>query len=827
MIEPSAITSLPPFLLANHQLLALLENRPFHQAISKEEMEEAVYLAYQPWQSRHPDHVFRSRWQSLCHKNDAYPKQWVAPMLRTLVKGYLQFQHGNLHAVLGTYGEWQTVLSRISSLPVQAAAYAQCDDTNRFGTLKPANTHGICPLIYPYDPVVEDYIAREGLHETHLHLNGSTHAEWLWQRALLKPHAELLDFSAKYKKETWVRELCHSINPVLNPATLYRHLRLASHLRSWLIAISDGRATRLDGGYALRNAKQLFYRGSPFFNDERFNDLENQALRAEMDWLINLLQHLMKTPDPLADRLFHFYLLLENEYLQLTVHRQDRYGFDQFQKYTLTALRESAELGYRYRFRQMGGAIKQQSRAGWVEGRFAPKNSFEKNGVLLTSILGDYLRYLQEEDTYSQHPRDLSKILAELNAQVTRINKQNTRSRLKLTLVAHFIKRAWSEEKDKKESYRHSSLRNTLKIQTDALCQTLERWSGLRHWVCGIDAAANELHASPEVFAPFFRVCQRQGLTHKTYHAGEDFTHLISGIRQVADALEILDIKEGDRIGHGTALGIDPKLWLASMPNMLVVRQGEWMLDLLGAWRYLRDCPHSQHATQKLASDVARLATIIFARPTGCEALDVLMRHRGLLPKFVFACIDQEASWHWQSASWNDAWREEARLVHSAKEEGVDLHLLAAWWRDTKLWQQSEKQIEVEAKYLDEEALILLQQCAMKDVQKRRAVIETLPTSNVFISQYQHYREHHSLRWMKVPDFAKSNDPDIMVSMGSDNPGIFSNDLSTEFYQLYAVLRENGLTDMTALNFLATVNERGRQYRFHKWRRGCKTGGEL
>ena len=103
----------------------------------------------------------------------------------------------------------------------------------------------------------------------------------------------------------------------------------------------------------------------------------------------------------------------------------------------------------------------------------------------------------------------------------------------------------------------------------------------------------------------------------------------------------------------------------------------------------------------------------------------------------------------------------------------------------------------------------------MKAVQERRVVIETLLTSNVRISQYQHHRQHHALRWMKVPDFIQPNDPDIMVSMGSDDLGIFSNDLSTDFYQLYAVLRENGLTDMTALNFLATINERGRQYRFH------------
>ena len=79
MIEPSTTTSIPPFLLANSHLLALLTERPFRQEISKVEMEEAIYLAYHPWQSRHPDHIFRSRWRLLCDNYNAKPGQWVAP----------------------------------------------------------------------------------------------------------------------------------------------------------------------------------------------------------------------------------------------------------------------------------------------------------------------------------------------------------------------------------------------------------------------------------------------------------------------------------------------------------------------------------------------------------------------------------------------------------------------------------------------------------------------------------------------------------------------------------------------------------------------------
>lgn len=828
---PPVTTSLPPFLLANSNLLALLEKHPFHQEISDKDVEEAVYLGYQPWQSRQPDHVFRTRWHALTDQHGAKVGHWVYPALITLVDGYLEFQHNKLHATLDTYGEWQNLLSRISSMPVQAAAYAQCAAGKSFGANEPPQNNGTHSVIYPFDPAVEDYIAREGLHETHLHLNGSTHAEWCWLRALSRPRQELIDFTKQYTKKNTVRELCHTINPELRPAKLYEWLRLARRLRCWLIAIADGRAERLDA-YQVKMAtakkantidEKKLYSGAPktthqllnsdlplFDDDLPFPTMDNGAITSEMSWLIQVLARLACKPDPLTDRLLHIYLLLQNQYLQLVVQREDMYGFDQFQKLTLTDLREPAEKNYLYRFRQLSGPNKYISRVGWFEGRFTPKDSVSGNLRILTNILGDYLLYLRSHSpNKNKHIEySLSEILARLEEEAPAANHNGIRSHLKLALVAHFVKQPWKVDK---EGYRHANFRESLEKRSRVLNETMKRWPRLRHWLRGIDAAANELDASPEVFAPFFRVSKRQGLHHRSYHVGEDFPHLISGIRQVTDALELLDLGTGDRIGHGTALGIDPSLWLSTMPRKLLIKQGDWMLDLLSAWRYLH--PISHQTTHTLSCEIARLAFKIFQAPVSCSTLDLLMHHRGLLPRFVFASLDEE-DWDWRMASISDIWREEARLVDEVQDTEI-LRLLVKWWRDKDLLKRSETLIEVDANFLTAENLLILQQCAMKNVVQRRVVIETLPTSNVRISQYQHYRDHHSLRWMHIPGYEKIGDPNMLVSLGSDDPGIFSNDLCCDFYQLYAVLRESGLSDMDALTALAIANERGRQYRFH------------
>lgn len=44
--------------------------------------------------------------------------------------------------------------------------------------------------------------------------------------------------------------------------------------------------------------------------------------------------------------------------------------------------------------------------------------------------------------------------------------------------------------------------------------------------------------------------------------AGEDFKHIISGIRSIYEAITFLEMGHGDRLGHCTAIGINPALWL-------------------------------------------------------------------------------------------------------------------------------------------------------------------------------------------------------------------------------------------------------------------------
>lgn len=161
----------------------------------------------------------------------------------------------------------------------------------------------------------------------------------------------------------------------------------------------------------------------------------------------------------------------------------------------------------------------------------------------------------------------------------------------------------------------------------------------------------------------------------------------------------------------------------------------------------------------------------------------------------------------------------ELDLVRKAwKEQKSDVKMLWRWLSDRELRQRCDESIAVESDFVSAATLIRMQQRLMQKMLDKGVLVEALPSSNIRISLYHNFHEHHLFRWLKVPGFSVDGDPAVMVSLGSDDPGIFAGDLRSEFYQLFSVLRQSGLDDQQAMSYLRQANERGREYRFHQRR---------
>lgn len=101
----------------------------------------------------------------------------------------------------------------------------------------------------------------------------------------------------------------------------------------------------------------------------------------------------------------------------------------------------------------------------------------------------------------------------------------------------------------------------------------------------------------------------------------------------------------------------------------------------------------------------------------------------------------------------------------------------------------------------------------LKLLNKRHIAIETPPTSNVRISYYDFYHQHHIFRWFH-PDPKKRGKVVPFVCVGTDDPGIFATNLRGEFSHLYQAAIENGASVRDTVAWLKELNQNARTFRF-------------
>ena len=127
---------------------------------------------------------------------------------------------------------------------------------------------------------------------------------------------------------------------------------------------------------------------------------------------------------------------------------------------------------------------------------------------------------------------------------------------------------------------------------TALLGRCIRQWPDLLQGIRGLDLASEELKGPLWLAIPSLRelrdvsrVAARQqtGLQplRLTLHVGEDFRHILSGLRAIHEPFAWRLIERGDRLGHALALGVDVVKWCEQHPTVLQPRL-ERLLDL--AW---------------------------------------------------------------------------------------------------------------------------------------------------------------------------------------------------------------------------------------------------
>lgn len=805
----SILSTVPAFILNNMYALndLLREGVEDYLAASQKELYTTwrrwAYTASYDRDSSRPEHVFDERWKMFCTQDTAMGHSLLAHALRFLGNDYLQPNDSQLR--IKTYEQfehWQNLHARMTLLPViewkarDAAAHdedSEADDT---------------PLIlYPYNKRLEDYIQRQGLNEMHLHINLCISAEEMWLVCLYHP----IEYEDTLNRAHGLSAaMLRQLNPQLTIREHIQRQRLAKSIRHLVL---DLLVSGQEPKYKLDTFIQHYHNPLSVNGAElphpQYTDIpeELSALVKQERFIWRQFSQRDDSDTPyytLLSTALHVYLLIMNEFVCLTRFRDNQIGLQEFCKTASYPRNLDDATLYSQAFRTCTrhmGAHKHNK----IEVRFNPASN----------IAGKCLKIINGAYRAVGHPLNAADNTALLPFIKT------TPLPFHLILTGHLIKRVPKQLEQSGQSQQCKEARNRYLKEVGALLTWHKQ--GKHHLLpIGLDVAGSEVVLPVDVFVAAFKAYSSYNSNSRTFHCGEDFRHLITGMRAVYEAIHLLNFTPGNRVGHAVALGIHPDIWLDSMPGKVVMTRREWMLDLIFCRAmFLRYGLPESDILFRIEEELSGCAAYVFAQDVNLHTLMSLYEARALIPEMV-------AEYLWQrhrtkemtkptenSLAFDLAERELRILDDFELRHGLlPLQLFYRWDTDSFVQEKLDGRIEIATDFLSSRYLLQLQQHMQRFVKERGIVIESLPISNYRISPYKRLKYLHTLRWMQVEGCKVAGDTEMDICLGSDDPGIFASDIKAEYYHLFCMMKEYGLSDEEAVSKLAKANETGRIYSF-------------
>ena len=777
----------------------------------------------------YPDYVFKNRWNAIFAPKSSL-SELLIQSLEDLANRHLEVKVDSVYVKKEAFDSWQETLTKFPPLPIIAFALFLHDKNhkNQRSTKSAPNTTcdfqnvlssfaktALPSIDHPgLTKLIDDY----GLRDLHLHLNGSTESDWMWQDALKRPNS-FGRFIVQAVQQN-VRQQYLQIDENLSPETLRPLLNIASNLRILLSnkltlglhPLPTPNILTLNGNWSYPLSER---RKHPYSQFQNYHG-PNSDLCQEICFLVQTYSVIAENRRPLFAQYLHYYLLIQSFFNKMLVQQATQKGFDQFEKITQNNFRDYSEGSYFHRrFEQMEGPYGQDLE--FLEGRFAPKSNGEKFYNLLNRINKEYTDYLECKDRHSQKK-----------------DKSILPKRLRLGLVAHFIKKP----QGKYCNCQHHDLRKSLEKQARILIELRRHIPRYRRLITGCDAAGNELFTPPEVFGPIFRRLRDQRLNnqrqpkftvdksnkdwkldisinHFTFHAGEDFVHLLSGIRATWEAVEFLELKHKDRIGHATALGISPKLWRKRIGDSVYVRLTHWLDDLIFAWHWLQGEGEWTAEVYKLLNEIHHVSRKIYGKPIAPAVLYQAWKLRKFDPIKAFVNPERARSSlsPFDKAEWT-----EIQTMKTNHPEAFELfkHYHGRTISEMTLSPERGKSafIEVPTNFLSINTTRDLQHKVLRAINFKNIALEAMPTSNVRISFYQRYSEHHFYHWKRIVS-EDSVCPEPIICICSDDPGIFTTNTRNEYAHILVNLtQEYGIEDHVACSILERMIKDSRKFTF-------------
>lgn len=382
-------------------------------------------------------------------------------------------------------------------------------------------------------------------------------------------------------------------------------------------------------------------------------------------------------------------------------------------------------------------------------------------------------------------------------------------------------------------SCRHYKQRKIYAKQAGAIIGLRNRYPRYAKRVLGIDACAQEIGCRPEVFGPVFRklgqhICVEEEHAEvyqlkKTFHVGEDFLDIVDGLRAVEECVRFLNFQCGDRIGHGTVLGIDVYKWYCFKNNTIIIPKQDYLDNVV--WLYHKLIEFQIENCETLKGYLLKEFSIYFSDiylkglrkeereylyNLECYHFDIynyynawklrgdepelyklkLEVYKDIQETYKVGILSEDSFWDIDESA-KENWHKENEEIRN-NIESVLLYYFYHYSWEIRNEGNKMKEIHIPSYYIEGVAKV---QKEMQGFMNTHGIgIETNPTSNLLISTMSGYEEHPILKFYNKDLTLDSKESEecrqLYVSINTDDKGVFHTTIENEYAFLACSLEQ-------------------------------------
>lgn len=565
-------------------------------------------------------------------------------------------------------------------------------------------------------------------------------------------------------------------------------------------------------------------------------DKNNAYIAGERFFAYSCLKHIFTYPlDSSTQIQYYFYLLIKHSFNRLFIQSNNKTGFHNFKEYND---RKKYLMNEKFQLMATNMAIQGSINENYLE-QLEVRITPEKKAQELRDSINR-----KDSKSHYRSPRITRMERLFPNGLSGNEHRKYGDGTDRFFYVLHFIKEktpTWYEDIEK---YKFAPLcrehvnREKYKKQAQTFMEMRERGDEVCKRVFGIDAASNEVNFRPENFGTVFRYLSSYKIQQdvpwerkipdlrKTYHVGEDFFDITDGLRAIYEAIRFLELSQGDRIGHGVALGIDVDKWYKkhckiSLPLQNKLDNIAWMLYMIRHW----GIETSTSYYQELTTNFDRLYLKLFEEVSpGLDAYMDAWKMRGDDPECFFSPEPEKKFLHGVT-KWEKCRILDKKLFEEHAKAGDKVYLICHKYHfDTNLKKRALESVTQEFKpEFKQEYVRLVKQLQIKMrsyIAKRGIAVETCPSSNFLISNLDEFKEIPTFQLFPVREEPDKGSVRLNVCINTDDQGVFYTSLTKEYTMLVATLREemeNGnrkYTDDTILTWIKHLIDNSKQLCF-------------